>query len=414
MKRKIKILHLEDSDNDSELIHSVIESGGIVCDYFFADNEKNFINFLETEEIDIILCDYNLPDYNGNEALKLIQEKYSHIPLIFVSGTIGEDAAINTMLNGATDYVLKNKLERLVPAIKRAIREYEVEHERRKAEELLQQAYDNLEILVQERTAELAEANLKLQTESNERQQVIEKEKELNLLKSRFISVISHEFRTPLTGINSSVQLFERYGDKWDAEKKHKFFNTIYNSIRFANLLLDDVAIIGKDGNGKTSYNPSLCLIEEVCQHAFDDIKAVFGNTLTINFLTSPEKIETLADESLLRHILNNILSNAVKYSGAEKQIDFSVAIDKDEIIFTVTDHGIGIPEEDLKYLFEPFHRASNVDEIKGTGLGLAIVKRCVELHEGSIKIKSAVNEGTTVVVKIPYKKPEGKFITLN
>jgi signal transduction histidine kinase len=407
VNKKIKILHLEDSLKDSELIHSILDSGDIVHDYFLADNEKDYINILEKENIDLILSDYSLPDYNGNEALKFAKEKYSHIPFIFISGTIGEDAAINTMLNGASDYVLKNKLERLVPAIKRALHEYELENLHKHAEELLQQAYDNLEIKVKERTAELAEANLKLQIESDERQKVIEKEKELNMLKNRFISVISHEFRTPLTGINSSIQLFERYGDTWDKEKKQKFFNTIYNSIRFTNLLLDDISIIGKDESGKMSYSPSLCTIEEICKQAFDDIRAVFGDSVLINFSSKPETIKTLADESLLRHIINNLLSNAVKYTGHEKQIDFTAIIENEEIVFTIKDNGIGIPEEDLKYIFEPFHRASNAETIKGTGLGLSIVKRCVEMHEGTIEIKSTLNKGTTVIVKIPYKKPD-------
>ena len=122
MEKRIKILHLEDSVKDFELIHSIIESGEIEHDYFLTDNEKDFLNLLGTENIDIILSDYNLPDFNGNQALKIARENYSSIPFIFVSGTIGENAAINAMLNGATDYVLKNKLERLVPAIKRALR----------------------------------------------------------------------------------------------------------------------------------------------------------------------------------------------------------------------------------------------------------------------------------------------------
>jgi PAS domain S-box-containing protein len=134
MAEKIKILHLEDSSIDSELIHSLIETKGIVHDYLLADNENDFINILETEKVDIILCDYRLPDYDGGEALKFVKEKFSNIPFIFVSGTIGEDAAINAMINGATDYVLKNKLERLVPAIKRALHEYETESKNISAE----------------------------------------------------------------------------------------------------------------------------------------------------------------------------------------------------------------------------------------------------------------------------------------
>ncbi len=150
MKRKIKILHLEDSLNDSELIRSLIDKGEIGNEYFLADNEKDFIDLLKTENIDIILSDYNLPDYNGHEALKVAREKYPYIPFIFVSGTIGEDAAINAMLNGATDYVLKNKLERLVPAIKRAQHEQELEITRKQAETALRESERKYRELVNE------------------------------------------------------------------------------------------------------------------------------------------------------------------------------------------------------------------------------------------------------------------------
>jgi len=142
MNKVIKILHLEDSLSDSELIHSYVECDGLVHEYFLADNEKDYLNILETENIDIILSDYSLPDYSGSEALKVAREKYSHIPFLFVSGAMGEDAAINAMLNGATDYVLKHKLERLVPAIKRALLECENENKRRLAvEELKESGY---------------------------------------------------------------------------------------------------------------------------------------------------------------------------------------------------------------------------------------------------------------------------------
>jgi PAS domain S-box-containing protein len=127
MNSKIKILHLEDSLKDSELIHSILENGGILHEYLLADNEKDFLDILEKENIDIILADYGLPNYNGDEALRVAKDKYSHIPFIFVSGTIGEDAAINLMVNGAKDYVLKSKLGRLVPAVIRALHEKELE-----------------------------------------------------------------------------------------------------------------------------------------------------------------------------------------------------------------------------------------------------------------------------------------------
>jgi len=187
MNKKIKILHLEDSLKDSELIRSLIEIGEIGYDYFLADNEKDFLNILETENIDIILSDYRMPYYNGNEALKVVKEKYSYIPFIFVSGAMGEDAAINAMLNGATDYVLKNKLERLVPAIKRAMYEYELETKRKQSEinlkeknELIEEQNDkNVQIIKElafqneekeKRAAELTIADKELIFQSKEKE----------------------------------------------------------------------------------------------------------------------------------------------------------------------------------------------------------------------------------------------------
>ena len=145
MENKIDILHLEDSQNDSELIRTIIEDSGIEHDYYLADNKIDFIHFLETKNIAIIISDYSLPSYKGSEALKVARENYSHIPFIFVSGTIGEDRAIEAMRNGATDYVLKDKLERLVHAIKRALREYELELKRKQNENSLKEKNELIE-----------------------------------------------------------------------------------------------------------------------------------------------------------------------------------------------------------------------------------------------------------------------------
>jgi CheY-like chemotaxis protein len=135
MNKTIGILHLEDSLLDSELIRSLIESSGIGHNYFLADKKDDFEKILSTDTIEIILSDLSLPNYDGYEALRFAREKYLHIPFIFVSGTMGEDAAIDALVNGATDYVLKNKMERLVPAIKRAIHEYEIVILHQKAEQ---------------------------------------------------------------------------------------------------------------------------------------------------------------------------------------------------------------------------------------------------------------------------------------
>ena len=149
MEQPIKILHLEDNESDSILVQLNLKREQLVFDYYFADNEQDFISFLDNEKIDIVLSDYSLPDYSGSEALVLCKNKYPHIPFVFVSGTMGEEAAIDSLLNGATDYVLKNRLDRLTPAVLRALRESKLQQEYLKAIDNLKQKEEQYRILVE-------------------------------------------------------------------------------------------------------------------------------------------------------------------------------------------------------------------------------------------------------------------------
>ncbi len=170
-------------------------------------------------------------------------------------------------------------------------------------------------------------------------------------------------------------------------------------------MLLDDLSIIGKQESGKLELNIAECDLKLVCMQSIDDTLATYGGDVSrIEFTIHPELKFVYVDKSLLRHILNNVLSNAIKYSEANEPVIFDVDLNNKNIVFTIKDNGRGIPEKDLKFIFEPFQRASNVQLIKGTGLGLAIVKRCVEIHNGNIKLISKLNKGTTVVIKIPYE----------
>ncbi|MEI7725407.1 MAG: ATP-binding protein [Bacteroidota bacterium] len=213
MTKITKILHLEDSIRDSELIRSIIEEGEIRHKYFLAENEKDFIRILKTEKIDIILSDYLLPGYNGNQALKMAREQYPHMPFIFVSGAMGEDAAINSMLNGATDYVLKNKLERLVPAIKRALHEHYLEVKRELA--VWQLIVANKELVFrndqkEKRAAELIIANRELLFQNEEKEQraaeLIVINKELKDVKEKFRLVVESA-PTAMVLINNEDQI---------------------------------------------------------------------------------------------------------------------------------------------------------------------------------------------------------------
>lgn len=226
-----------------------------------------------------------------------------------------------------------------------------------------------------------------------------EKIKELELLKSRFISLVSHEFRTPLTTILSSIELLENYSEKLVKEEKNQIYCSIKHAIDRMTMLLDNVSILGKVDSGRLNFRPEPVDIEEFCLSLLDELK-VDSNRITFSYEGICNNVSV--DRGLLRNILLNILLNALNYSSEETPVTcHSICKDK-EVVFIIKDKGIGIPQEEHDRVFEAFHRAKNVGTIPGTGLGFTIVRRCLELHKGTINISSLVGEGTTVTINIP------------
>ena len=234
----------------------------------------------------------------------------------------------------------------------------------------------------------------------------LEKEKELNELKSRFVSMTSHEFRTPLTTILSSAELLQDFGNIWDEEKKLKHFLRIQTSVTHMTGLLNDVLLIGKAEAGKLEFKPTPLDLISFCRELTEEMELAAENH-TIIFCSGGDCTNACMDEKLLRHILSNLLSNAIKYSPSGGTVKLELIGEQKTVMFHIQDRGIGIPQADLIQLFDSFHRASNVGTISGTGLGLAIVKKAVDLHNGQIFIKSEVGVGTTFTVKLPLR-PEG------
>lgn len=232
----------------------------------------------------------------------------------------------------------------------------------------------------------------------------LEKEKELGELKSRFVTMTSHEFRTPLTTILSSAELLEDYGNKWTEEKKLHHLRRIQTSVKHMSQLLNDVLLIGKAEVGKLECNPVELGVEQFCRDLVDEM--LLGTTShTITFHHLGDCTNAYLDEKLLRHILSNLLSNAIKYSPVGGTVYFDLVCEQGEAIFCIQDEGIGIPKADQAQLFNSFHRASNVGTIPGTGLGLAIVKKAVDFHGGKISVESEVGVGTKFVVSLPLNK---------
>jgi signal transduction histidine kinase len=232
--------------------------------------------------------------------------------------------------------------------------------------------------------------------------EALEQQKALNELRTRFVAMTSHEFRTPLSGILSAEELLRHYGSRLPEHEKLEILDSISAGVKRMTGMLDRVLLLGKVEAQMLECQPAEVNLQTLCQDLVEDARIQHsegGCELALEFEASPAV--GLFDEKLLRHIFGNLLSNAIKYSPQGGKILFRVSSLHGRVAFEVADQGIGIPAEELPRLFEWFHRASNVGEIQGTGLGLAIVKNSIDLHGGHIEVASTVGQGTRFTVRI-------------
>ena len=232
----------------------------------------------------------------------------------------------------------------------------------------------------------------------------LEQERELSELRSRFISMASHEFRTPLAIISSSTGILELYHQRLTEEKKSQHLQRIQTSVKHMTELLDDVLMVSRAEAEKLLFNPEVQNLKTFCTNLAEELQ-LSSNDHSIVLTTEPDSdLDWLIsfDPKLIRQILTNLLSNAIKYSPQGGPIKFILSRLPDAVIFDIQDQGMGIPPEDLERLFTSFHRAHNVGTIQGTGLGLTIVKKCVDLHGGSIALDSQLGQGSRFTIRIP------------
>jgi len=230
----------------------------------------------------------------------------------------------------------------------------------------------------------------------------LEKEKELNQLKEQFISVVSHEFRTPLTVIMTSGELVEQYYDRLPTEKRLGHLRQIQNQVHILIALLDDVLDFSKAQAGKLEFSPKTLDVGAFCTEIFESIQTGDAGAHQFIFVNQSKHDEADLDTRLVHHILINLLSNAIKYSPLGGEVRFELSSEENHLVFQISDEGIGIPADDLLHLFEPFHRAKNATKIQGTGLGMSIVKSNVEAHGGTISVESQEGKGTIFTVRLP------------
>lgn len=231
------------------------------------------------------------------------------------------------------------------------------------------------------------------------------KERELRQHKDRFLSLISHEFRTPLAVILSSSEMLRNYGDRMDAGRRDEFFTKIEGNVRALDEMINDVLLLAKSEMKRVDRNPNWTNLQSFCITVVESVRKA-ASTERIFLTVRASQEEVYIDRYLMEHVLNNLLVNALKYSSEETPVLLNVVYEDREVTFMVVDQGIGIPQDDQPHIFEPFQRASNVGDTPGTGVGLAVVKDFVELQEGRISIVSSLSSGTTVSVVIPAQPP--------
>lgn len=245
---------------------------------------------------------------------------------------------------------------------------------------------------------------IETQQSEAEVRQTLEAERELGELKSRLITTISHEYRTPLAVILGSSEMLQQYSHKLSEEKKQKHLERIQGAVEHMKTLVENVLTFGKAEAGKLEFNPAPLNVETFCRNLLEEQQMVAGGC-TLNFTYQGNRDSVYLDAQLLQHILSNLLSNAVKYSPKGSTVSLNACCEDDRVIFCVQDQGIGIPLSEQQRLFQPFFRASNIGNIGGTGMGLAIVKKCVDAHGGQITVESEVGVGTTFTVKLPLNR---------
>lgn len=367
------VLVIDDTDIDRLLAEKIVKKYNFAEEVVLMESAEEMLDYLhqlpdtETDELpQLILLDINMPEIDGWEFLKqfdLLHKKVKDQFRIFVvsSSKNQEDKERALSNEYVLDYV-----------------------EKPLSKEVMMGMNARLEQRVRERTRYLTEA--------------LDKEKTLSLLKSRFVSLASHEFRTPLSGILSSANLLSKYITTEDQPKRDKHISNIISSVSILTDILNDFLSVGKIEEGKVFVRPIELDIQHYITVLTEELQAIAKNGQQLIYThEGPDKV--FMDPSLLRHILMNLITNAIKFSYEDSVIKITTSNTEDSFTLSVKDHGLGISEEDQQHLFELFFRGANVTNIQGTGLGLHIIAKYVALMKGKIEYNTELNKGTDFVI---------------
>ncbi len=327
---------------------------------------------------DLILLDINMPHLDGYEVCQKIKtnEKTQEIPILFLSAFNEAIDKVKAFDVGGLDYITKP---------------FQVE-----------------EVLARVNTyLMLSRTQKELQQAKAEALRALAQEKELSRLKSEFISLVTHDFHTPLVSIQGFISLLRQNCPDLPIAKQHRYFDKIESSVDHLMYLLEQILLIGKSESRTLPCYPIQFNLPELCQELIESLQ-LQSDRHPIEFSYTGHATDVELDPALIRQILINLLTNAIKYSPRDRPIRLTLQSQVDAIVLQVEDQGIGIPAAEQPQLFELFHRCSNVQSIRGSGLGLAVVKSCVDAHHGDIQIDSQVGQGTIVKITFPQGVPSG------
>lgn len=364
----IRVLMIEDCEDDYDLLMLKLRQAGFDPMAVRVETVAEIEDALAREEWQIVFSDFDLPGFDGLRALELVRAIQAETPFFIVSGVIDEEQAVAAMKAGAQDYFFKGKLARLGPAVSRELEEAGQRRKRKEQQAALDRDRD---ILRHDRI--------------------------------RFIDVMSHELRTPLHIINVAAGMLARYGERMDAAGRQEHASEIQDAVARMTRVIDKVLLTSRMELRRWDLKSETFDLARWCDDFLAHHAADANQRQRIRLKVSAVPAKVAMDQRVVEIALQNLLSNALKYSPPDSEVDLELSGEvAGRIVFTVRDRGIGIPESDLGYVMESFYRGSNVGDVQGTGLGLAIVKGCADLHGGTIEIESAPGRGTCVRMCLP------------
>src|SRR6266700_32452 len=383
MNSPLRVLHLEDDVRDTELVQATLEGEGIQSELTRVEREQDFLAALERESLDLILADYTLPSFDGLSALRIAQQRSPEVPFIFVSGTLGEDVAIEALKTGATDYVLKTRLGRLGSSVRRALQEVEERKERRRAEEEIRTLNGELERRVRERTAQLEATNRELEA---------------------FSQSVSHDLRAPIRRIEWCQQiLLDEYEPHLDGQAR-KYLHDIGDFAEQMSQIVHELLQLAQVGASELKREPAD--LSRLAESILQKLQAAEPNR-AVDWSVTPG-LAAQGDYQLLRIALENLFENAWKFTGQKDhaRIEFGVETQAGRPIHFIRDDGVGFDMAYADKLFTPFRRLHSQEAFPGAGVGLATVQRIIHRHGGLLWAEAAKDQGATFYFTLPAAEP--------